>query len=86
MSTETVTPAQATALAAVTPSRQDGDTVTLTRAALVDMLTTAAVLGRDMATASTRGDVTQALAAYGLAVRSPRLDVAVAHAITTTSA
>ncbi len=74
-----------TAPAAATPSREPGDAVTLTRAALVDLLTTAASLGRD-AGGQTRGEIAEYLAGYGLAVRSPRLDVAVASAITATSA
>lgn len=66
------------------PSREPGDTVTLTRAALIDLLTTAACLGRD-ASGSTRGEIAEYLAGYGLAVRR-RLDTAVAAAITATSA
>jgi hypothetical protein len=78
------TPAETAALAAVTPSREPGDTVTLTRAALVDLLVTAASLGRNLPNAGTREDVAAYLGTYGLRVDSPRLDVTVAHAITST--
>ena len=49
------------------------DTVTLTREALVDMLTTAACVGQSLTDCPTRGDVTEAIAAYGMTASGNRL-------------
>lgn len=54
-------------------------TITISRDALVDLLTTAACIGRD-ASGTTRGDVAEYLAGYGLAARSRRLDEYVTNA------
>lgn len=48
--------------------------VTLSREALVDLLVTAACIGRDLSGALTRGDVAAGLAPYGLAADDRRLD------------
>lgn len=56
------------------------DTITLSREALVDLLTTAASLGRDLQHTQTRGDITHGLASYGLRANSSRLDEAVYQA------
>lgn len=52
-------------------------TVTMTREALVDLLTTAATIGRNSVDCSTRGDFTERLAQYGYGVGSPKLDEAI---------
>ena len=52
-------------------------TVIISRAALLDMLTTAAALGRDIADKLTRGDVADALALYGFS--DDRLDRTIAR-------
>ena len=44
----------------------NNDTVTLTRAALIELMTTAASIGKDSPNALTRGDLTAALNAYGI--------------------
>lgn len=43
------------------------ETITISREALVDLLTTAAVIGREAQGSLTRGDITDRLRMYGLA-------------------
>ena len=54
------------------------ETITISTAALTDLLTTAAALGRNI-TGGTRGEITASLAAYGL-VGGSRLTQAIANA------
>lgn len=67
----------AAALAEVEPVAPAPATVTMTREALVDMLTTAASIGRNSIDCTTRGDLTDRLGTYGYAASSDRLDQAI---------
>ena len=60
--------------------------ITLSRAALLDLLTTAACIGRDSQSAQTRGNLTDILAAYGFRDYNLLLDKQVARAEAAVSA